>query len=66
MLSNHLYNLMLQVTEESKSLKRIKSEYLTDAPDCPDCKMLWERLAEQKESNIEDLKMLIKTHLEQG
>jgi len=66
MLSNHLYNLMLQLTEESKSLHRIKNEYANDSSDCADCKMLWEKLAKQKEETVDELTSFIKTHMDQG
>lgn len=63
MLDNHLYNLMLQMTEENKSLWRIKNNYLSDAGDCADCKAFWEMLEKDKQEHINDLLELIKKHL---
>jgi len=57
---------MLQLTEESKSLHRIKNEYANDSSDCADCKMLWEKLAKQKEETVDELTSFIKTHMDQG
>jgi len=39
MLDNHIYNLLLQATEEHKSLWRIKNEYKKDAGNCEVCRM---------------------------
>ena len=63
MLDNHLYNLMLQMTEENKSLWRMKNHYVKDAGDCPDCKAFWEKMEKDKEEHIEELLGLIKKHL---
>ena len=63
MFSNNLYNLMLQATEEHKSLWRIKDEYLKDAEGADDCKAFWQALAMDKEKHIQDLEALIKKHM---
>jgi hypothetical protein len=62
-MNNHLYNLMLQITEEHKSLWRIKNNYLTDASVCEDCKSFWTKLATDKEGHISELQELIKKHM---
>lgn len=64
MLNNHIYNLMLQATEEHKSLWRIKSDYHDDAKDCAECSAFWEKLGDEKERNVAELEALIKKHLE--
>ncbi|MDA1334455.1 MAG: hypothetical protein O2794_00365 [bacterium] len=63
MFDNHAYNLMLQMTEEHKSLWRIKNEYTKDAGDCSGCKGIWEKLAKDKEDHINELSSLIKEHI---
>lgn len=63
MLNNHIYNLLLQMTEEHKSLWRIKNEYLKDAEGCEECVAFWKKMAEEKENHIAELHKLIKNHL---
>jgi len=63
MLNNHTYNLLLQITEENKSLWRIKNEYEKDADGCSDCLAFWKMLASHKEKHVEELQKLIKEHI---
>ncbi len=63
MLENHLYNLLEQIVDESKSLWRIKKRYKQDAGNCTDCIAFWEKLEQDKEEHIKELGELIKTHL---
>ncbi len=63
MLKNHLYNLMEQIIEESKSLWRINNTYKKDASGCSSCTALWDKLEKDKEDHINELRELIKTHL---
>ena len=63
MLENHLYNLMLQMTEEHKSLWRIKKHYKEDAQGCEECLVFWNKLEKDKEEHIKELTELIKKHL---
>ena len=63
MIDNHLYNLMMQVVAESKSLQRISSKYEADAGDCEDCKAFWQKMKKDKESHIEELVDLVKKHV---
>lgn len=63
MLNNHIYNLLLQATEEHKSLWRIKDAYKKDAKDCPECSEFWTNLAKDKEAHVADLETMIKQHL---
>ncbi len=64
MLPNYLYNLMLQLTQENKSLWRIKNEYLKDAAECGDeCTAFWMALAAEKEKHVNDLTALVKKNL---
>lgn len=64
MFNNNLYNLINQLTQEHKSLWRIKNEYKKDAEDYPKCLEFWNKMERDKEQHIEELKELIKSHLE--
>ncbi|MBI4114455.1 MAG: hypothetical protein HY445_01280 [Candidatus Niyogibacteria bacterium] len=63
MFDNHLYNLILQLVQEHKSLWRMKNEYMKDAGDCADCKTFWEKMEKDKEGHIQELAGLIKNHM---
>lgn len=63
MLDNHLYNLMVQLVQENKSLWRIKNQYLKDGGECGECKAFWEKLIKDKEGHVNELKKLIKSHM---
>ena len=63
MLENHLYNLMEQIVDESKSLWRIGKTYKEDAGDCAQCLVFWGKLAKDKENHIKELIGLIKEHI---
>ncbi len=63
MLDNSLYNLMIQMVEENKSLWRIKNMYKKDARHCDDCEKFWSNLEAEKEQRVDELKELIKTHV---
>jgi hypothetical protein len=62
MLDNNAYNLMEQITEESKSLWRIRNTYKKDAANCKECMDFWDRLGKDKEQHIKDLERLIHEH----
>jgi hypothetical protein len=62
MLDNHRYDLLLQLTQEHKSLWRIKNHYLNDAAGCPDCQAFWKKLESDKENHINELLALLKKH----
>ena len=62
MENNNTYNLMHQLTQESKSLWRIKNNYLNESL-TEEEKAFWNKLAQDKESYVTELKDLIKTHL---
>ncbi|OGZ62636.1 MAG: hypothetical protein A3H51_00715 [Candidatus Spechtbacteria bacterium RIFCSPLOWO2_02_FULL_38_8] len=64
MLNNHLYNLLLQIVQENKSLWRIKHHYLEDVEDCANCKEFWSKMEVDKRQHVEELQGLIKKHLE--
>lgn len=62
MLDNNTYNLMEQITEESKSLWRIRNSYMSDASPCSECLDFWQKLAIDKEQHIRELEKLIMEH----
>jgi acid phosphatase class B len=63
MLSDHEYDLINQLVQESQSLWRIKNTYKTDSMHCDKCLKFWEKMEKTKEANIEELTELIKEHL---
>lgn len=62
MHNNHIYNLISQLTQEHRSLWRIKKYYLKDAGNCKKCKELWRKLHQQKEEQIKNILEVLKTH----
>lgn len=60
MVDNNLYNLMMQMTQEHKSLWRIKKDYLKDAKSSKELKTFWSKMVKDKEDHIKELKALIK------
>lgn len=62
MEKNNLYNLMHQLTQESKSLWRIKNNYLSEARSEEE-KTFWKNLEQDKEKHIVDLRELIKKEI---
>jgi hypothetical protein len=62
MENNNVYNLMNQMTQESKSLWRIKNVYHTEA-ESDELKAFWATLAAQKEATIAELKNFIKASI---
>ena len=62
MLDNNTYNLMLQITQEQKSLWRMQRYYTSDAKDCLECQKFWEKFMAQKEENIAEMKKLLEKH----
>ena len=63
MLNNHIYNLLMQATEEHKSLWRIKDDYKKDSHDCADCTAFWEKMEKDKEGHVAELEAIIKKHI---
>jgi len=56
---------MLQITQEHKSLWRIKNNYEKDAGECPECQAFWDKMEKDKKDHINELQGLIKKHMEQ-
>lgn len=53
---------MTQMTQEAKSLWRIKKNYLKESKS-PELKKFWSKLAQDKAEHLKDLKVLIKKEL---
>lgn len=53
---------MTQMTQESKSLWRIKKQYLKEAKSKA-LKDLWTKMAKDKETNLKEMKALLKAEL---
>ncbi|MBI2446102.1 hypothetical protein HYV43_06975 [Candidatus Micrarchaeota archaeon] len=64
MLNNHAYDLLSQLTEEHKSLWRMREMYESDSDRCPQCQEFWQRMEEQKLRNVSELEELLKSHLQ--
>ncbi len=62
MIRNNVYNLMLQAVEESKSIDRIKTNYIQDAIGNDDIIALWREMEKQKEENLAKMQGLIKKY----
>jgi hypothetical protein len=62
MEQNNVYNLMHQLTQESKSLWRISNNYMNEAASDQE-KAFWTKLAANKEAHINELRELIKQAL---
>ncbi len=58
-LSNNTYNLMAQLTEENKSLWRIKHNYMKDSTGDEEAKQFWEYLEKDKQDHIKRLTELV-------
>lgn len=63
MLDNHVYNLIQQLAEESKTAWRT-TQYIKDAGDCDPCKTFWLKLKAGKETEIRELTAMIQSHLQ--
>ncbi|MEI6022445.1 MAG: hypothetical protein WCQ32_01210 [bacterium] len=62
MEQNNIYNLMNQITQESKSLWRIKNNYQKEAKN-KDLKAFWTKLAKEKEAHLKEMKDFLKKEL---
>ncbi len=62
METNNVYNLLNQLTQESKSLWRIKKNYIKEAK-TKASKDFWKKMVKDKESHVTELKKLIKAEM---
>ncbi len=54
---------MMQLTEEHKSLWRIKNEYIKDAKGSKDILAFWKKMVVEKETHIQELQSFLKKEL---
>ena len=62
MENNNIYNIINQMTQESKSLWRIKKMYLKEAKGST-MKAFWTKLAKDKEAHLKELKKMLKAEI---
>lgn len=62
MLRNNVFNLMNQAVQESKSVWRIKNQYMQEAVGSDDIMAFWRKLEKDKEAHISELQALIKKY----
>lgn len=62
-MNNSIYNLVNQLTQENKSLWRIKKNYAKDAGTNKELKAFWAKMAKDKEAHIKELQALIAKHM---
>jgi hypothetical protein len=55
---------MTQLTQEARSLWRIKNDYMKDAGKSKELKQFWTEVANEKQVLIDDLKAVIKAEME--
>jgi len=63
MLDNHAYNLMSQIVEDHRSLWRMRDMYENDSGECSECRELWKRLADSRETDLEEMIRLLRRHV---
>lgn len=62
MLRNNVFNLMNQAVQESKSLWRIKNQYMQEAVGSDDMMSFWKKMEKEKEERITEIQALIKKY----
>ena len=62
MLRNNLFNMMNQLVQESKSVWRIKNQYMQEAVGSDDVMAVWKEIEKTKEEQIVKLQTLIKKY----
>lgn len=55
---------MLQLTQENKSLWRIKNHYMGEAEGNDECLIFWRKMVESKENHIAELVALVKKNID--
>ncbi len=60
---NNFYNIVNQLTQESKSLWRMQNEYIKDAGRDAELKKFWTYYAKEKEQHIKELKALVAKYI---
>ena len=62
MLRNNIFNMMNQLVQESKSVWRIKNQYMQEAVGSDDVMATWKEIEKTKEEQIVKLQALIKKY----
>ena len=65
MLTNINYNLIETIAIISRSLYRYDT-YMKDAAECTSCKVMWEKLKEEREKELLMLLKELKIHIDLG
>jgi hypothetical protein len=55
--------MMNQLTQESKSIWRIKNQYMSEAIGNEDMMTFWKKLESEKEASVAELEVLIKKYV---
>lgn len=64
MLDNHLYNLMMQLVQEHKTLWRIKNDYLKDAEGNSKGEAFWKKMEQDKQDHVNEIMGMIEAHFD--
>lgn len=59
-LRNNVFNLMNQMVQESKSVWRIKNQYMQEAIGNDELMALWKKLESDKEAAVEEMQKILK------
>ncbi len=62
MIRNNAFNLMNQLVQESKSVWRIKNEYMQEAVGSEDIMAIWKEMEKTKDEQILKLQALIQKY----
>lgn len=62
MIRNNAFNLMNQLVQESKSVWRIKNEYMQEAVGSEDIMAIWKEMEKTKDEQIVKLQTLIQKY----
>lgn len=62
MIRNNAFNLMNQLVQESKSVWRIKNEYMKEAVGSEDIMSIWKEMEKTKDEQIVKLQALIQKY----
>lgn len=63
MFDNYVYNLLIQLVEEHKSIWRIENYYIKDCGDRTEDVEFWEKMAADKEAHIKVIEEKVKEYL---
>jgi hypothetical protein len=61
-LDNHSYDVVKALTKKADAIS-VYDQYLKDSQGCEQCQMFWNRLKQEDEKHVEELKSLATNHL---